>query len=103
VGQSQEEMALARSVLLKDKFIVVTSNRSYGDKFRKLGTFIMKKQVWLIDGSFVMEPFLGGQLLGELGGDFEMPLGVDVIAYTKEQFDQMCEEFYKEHGHYPDQ
>ena len=81
----------------------MTNNRNYGYKFKKLGTFIMKKQVWLIDGSFVMEPFLGGQLLGELGNDYKMPLGVEVIPYTQEQFDQMCEEFYKEHGHYPDQ
>lgn len=64
---------------------------------------IVKKQVWLIDGGFVMEPFLGGQLLGELGNYYDMPTGVEVIAYTQEQFDQMCEEFYEEHGHYPDQ
>jgi hypothetical protein len=50
-----------------------------------------------------MEPFLGGQLLGELGNYYEMPTGVEVIAYTQEQFDQMCEEFYEEHGYYPDQ
>ncbi len=50
-----------------------------------------------------MEPFLGGQLLGELGNYYDMPTGVEVIAYTQEQFDQMCEEFYEEHGHYPDQ
>jgi hypothetical protein len=67
------------------------------------GIFTMKKQVWLIDDGFVMEPFLGGQLLGELGNDYKMPHGVEVIAYTQMQFDQMCEEFYKEHGHYPDQ
>jgi len=63
----------------------------------------MKNQVWLIDGCFVMESFLGGQLLGELGNDYELPLGVEVIAYSQEEIDQMCEEFYKEHGHYPDQ
>jgi hypothetical protein len=50
-----------------------------------------------------MEPFLGGQLLGELGNDYEMPVGIEVIAYTQEQFDQMCEDFYEENGHYPDQ
>jgi hypothetical protein len=33
-----------------------------------------------------MEPFLGRQLLGELGNDYEMPTGVEVIAYTQEQF-----------------
>ena len=63
----------------------------------------MKKQVWLIDVGFVMEPFLGGQLLGELGKDYEIPADVEVIAYTRAQFDQMCEEFFSEHGHYPDQ
>ncbi len=50
-----------------------------------------------------MESFLGGQLFGELGIDYQMPIGVEVIAYTQEQFDEMCEEFYKDHGHYPDQ
>ena len=49
----------------------------------------MKKEVWVIDGGFVMEPFLGGQLLGELGNDYEIPAGVEVISYTQEQFDQM--------------
>ena len=68
-----------------------------------LGASIVKNQVWLIDGGFVMEPFLGGQLLGELGNYYDMPTGVEVIAYTQEQFDQMCEEFYEEHGHYPNQ
>ena len=63
----------------------------------------MKKQVWLIDVGFVMEPFLGGQLLGELGKDYEIPADVEVIAYTRAQFDQMCEAFFSEHGHYPDQ
>lgn len=63
----------------------------------------MKKQVWLIDGGFVMEPFLGGKLLGELGKDYEIPADVEVISYTQEQFDQMCEEFFSEHGYYPDQ
>ena len=63
----------------------------------------MKKKVWLIDAGFVMEPFLGGQLLGELGNDYEIPADVEVVSYTQAQFDQMCEEFYSEHGHYPDQ
>ena len=63
----------------------------------------MNKQVWLIDDCFVMEPFLGGQLLGELGSDYQIPIGVEVIAYTQQKFNEMCEEFYKEHGHYPDQ
>ena len=63
----------------------------------------MKVKVWLIDDSFVMEPFLGGQLLGEVGGDYAIPRDVEVICYTQEQYDQMAEEFYKEHGHYPDQ
>jgi len=42
-------------------------------------------------------------LLGEIGNDYEIPPGVEVVSFSQEQFDQMCVEFYKEHGHYPDQ
>ena len=63
----------------------------------------MKKQVWLIGGGFVMEPFLGGQLLGEIGITYKIPDDVEIIQYTQEQFDQMCEDFYKKNGYYPDQ
>jgi hypothetical protein len=44
----------------------------------------MCKQVWLIDDYFVMEPFLGGQLLGELGIYYQIPIGVEVITHTQE-------------------
>jgi hypothetical protein len=63
----------------------------------------MKKELWVIDGVFVMEPFLGGQVLGELGNGFEIPSDATVIALTQEEFDQMVEDFNHEHGHYPDQ
>jgi hypothetical protein len=63
----------------------------------------MSKKVWLIDNAFIMEPFLGGQLLGELGKDYKFPADLEVISFTQEQFNQMCEEFYEEFGHYPDQ
>jgi cupin superfamily acireductone dioxygenase involved in methionine salvage len=42
-------------------------------------------------------------LLCELGNGYAIPADADVIAYTQEQFNEMCEEFYKEHGHYPDE
>ena len=63
----------------------------------------MGNQVWLIDGSFVMEPFLGGQLLGEIGNGFEIPKNVEVFRYTQQELDKLMEEFFEEHGHYPDQ
>jgi len=62
----------------------------------------MKKQVWVIDGGFVMEPFLGGKLLGEIGRDYEIPGDVEVISYSQKEFDEMVEAFYKENGYYPD-
>lgn len=63
----------------------------------------MKRQIWVIGDSFVMEPFLGGQLLGELGDGFQIPSDAQVVAFTQAEFDQMCEDFFQEHGHYPDQ
>ena len=49
-----------------------------------------------------MEPFLGGKLLGEIGGDYEIPSDVEVISYSQKEFDEMVEAFYKENGYYPD-
>jgi len=62
----------------------------------------VKKQVWVIDGGFVMEPYLGGKLLCEITGDCEIPSDVEVISYSQKEFDEMVEVFYKENGYYPD-
>ena len=63
----------------------------------------MKKQVWVIDNTWVTEPGVGGIQLGEIGYGYEIPADVEVIHIAQIEFDHMMEEFYKIHGHYPDQ
>lgn len=60
-------------------------------------------KVWLIDNSFVTEPFLGGELLGELGNGFEMPPGAEVTSFSQQEIDEMMDQFYKDNGHFPGQ
>jgi hypothetical protein len=60
-----------------------------------------RKSVWIVGGSFIVEPYLGGQQLAEVG---HMDLtGYDVTHVSQEEFDAMLQEFFEEHGHYPDQ
>ena len=56
--------------------------------------------LWIIDNFFVSEPGLGGMQLGELPG-YDVT-GCTLIHYTQEEFDEMMEEHFKEHGYYPD-
>jgi hypothetical protein len=63
----------------------------------------MKKQVWVIANSFVMEPSLGGKLLGELSRGYKIADDIEIIPYTQKQFDTLLEEFHKLNGYYPDQ
>jgi hypothetical protein len=65
------------------------------------GALSKKPTLWVIEGAFVTEPFLGGMQLGELS-TFDVS-GYDLVHYTQAEFDQMCEDFFAEHGHYPDQ
>jgi hypothetical protein len=61
------------------------------------------KKVWLIEKCFVMEPFLGGRLLGELDNGFKIPKNVEIISYSQDQFNELMEAFHKKNGHYPDE
>ncbi len=61
------------------------------------------KKVWLIEKCFVMEPFLGGRLLGELDNGFKIPKDVEIISYTQDQFNELMEAFHKKYGYYPDE
>ena len=58
-------------------------------------------QVWLIDDAFVMEPYLGGMLLGEVGS-LDMERFVVVCKMTQEEFDCLMEKYAEENGDYPD-
>jgi hypothetical protein len=65
------------------------------------GGLSKKPTLWVIEGAFVIEPYLGGMQLGELS-TFDVA-GYELVHYTQVEFDQMCEDFFAEHGHYPDQ
>ena len=58
-----------------------------------------RKQLWIIENRFVWEPSRGMQL-GELP-EYDTA-GFELIHFSQAEFDEMQEEYYREHGHYPD-
>lgn len=60
----------------------------------------MKTDVWLVD-NFVMEAGLGGVSLGERQS-LNMSKFNIVATLTQDEFDALMEEYFKEHGQYPD-
>jgi hypothetical protein len=56
---------------------------------------------WVIAESWVFEPSLGGQQLGEFG-DFKIPDNAKVLHITQDQFDLMVDDFVDELGYHPD-
>lgn len=55
---------------------------------------------WVIDKTFVCEPYLGGLQLGELP-DFNIT-GSHVLNITQEDFDRLMNEHFKLYGSWPD-
>lgn len=59
-----------------------------------------KKDVWLVD-NFVTEAGLGGVSLGERQS-LDMSKFSIVSTLTQDEFDALMEEYFQEHGEYPD-
>ena len=59
-----------------------------------------RPDVWVV-GAYVVEPYVGGQHLGEVGSIDLRQYNV-VRRLTGEEFDTMCEEQMDEDGHWPD-
>lgn len=55
---------------------------------------------WVIDNSFVSEPYLGGQQIGEIP-DVDLKNKI-VVKMTQVQFEQLLSEYEKIYGQYPD-
>jgi hypothetical protein len=55
--------------------------------------------LWVIDKTYVCEPSIEGDQLGELP-DYDVA-GKKLIHFTQEEHDRMAEEYKAEHGHYP--
>ena len=55
---------------------------------------------WVIDNSFVSEPYLGGQQIGEIP-DVDLKNKI-VVKMTQAQFEQLLSEYEKIYGQYPD-
>lgn len=59
------------------------------------------QDVWVIGDDFVIEPYLGGMMLGEI-------IQVDMNQYnvikriSQEKLDELMETFFEEEGYYPD-
>lgn len=62
------------------------------------GGLSKKPTLWVIDGAFVTEPYLGGMKLGELSS--VDVAGYDLVHYTQVELHKMCEDFFAEHRHY---
>ncbi len=59
------------------------------------------REVWIIAESFVVESYVGGMMLGNVS-ELDMSNYRVVGRYTQAELDQMMEEYYEEHGHYPE-
>jgi hypothetical protein len=59
-----------------------------------------RPRLWIIDNRYVSEPSLGGLDLGELP-EYDTT-GYELIHMSQAEFDKMMEEYYREHGNYPD-
>lgn len=55
---------------------------------------------WVIDGRVVTEPWVGGERLGELP-DYDTK-GARLVHLSQAEYDELRQEFRREHGHYPD-
>ena len=62
---------------------------------------VQKKDVWIVEGEFLCEARVGGSQIGEVycleTGQFNV-----VAEYSQDECDDMIEEYWEEHGHYPD-
>jgi hypothetical protein len=61
----------------------------------------MKSEVWVIGKSFVMEPYLGGMPIGEVG-KLDMKQYVVVKQLTQVPFDKRMMKYREKHGEFPD-
>jgi hypothetical protein len=59
------------------------------------------KEVWLVADAFVIEPYVGGQQLGELP-EFDLTGYKVTRRFTQSEFDAKCVAFHKRHGYWPD-
>lgn len=55
----------------------------------------------IVAGAFVVEPCIGGMLLGELPR-YQLREGAKVFEMTQAEFDDLMSEFYEREGYYPD-
>jgi hypothetical protein len=60
-----------------------------------------KWECWIVGDSFVIEPYIGGNQIGEVG---ELDLRQFEVTKTisQESFDAWLDEYFEEHGDYPD-
>jgi hypothetical protein len=64
-------------------------------------TVDVKSEVWVIGKSFVMEPYLGGMQIGEVG-KLDMNQYVVVKQMTQAALDKRMMKYYEKHGEFPD-
>lgn len=53
-----------------------------------------------VEGEFLMEGSLGGKLISEIN-EFEIDIS-SALKFSQEEFDELMNLFFEEHGYYPD-
>ncbi len=56
--------------------------------------------LWLVDGAFVAEPWLGGLMLGQFP-NYDLT-GKKVLRLTQQEFDDLMNAFQNENGYFPE-
>jgi hypothetical protein len=105
-SEEYESEFLARLALRNGKIVFSQVDRYDGYEAALVGAKVNFNadppfDYWVIAESWVFEPSLGGQQLGEFG-DFKIPDNTKVLHITQDQFDMMVNDFEDEHGHHPD-
>jgi hypothetical protein len=89
-----------------DDAIVEIWDKDYGVLYQKKSLRPLRQHddrngsLWVIDKQFVMEPWVGGMVLGQLPG-YDTK-GARLVPLTQMEFDELMEQYRREHGYYPD-
>lgn len=95
-------------VMMADRLIVETfkteeeANAAMAEYQTGSRTRNPKWECWIIGESFVTEPEFNGTQIGEVS-ELDLRQFEIVNKVTQEGYDDWLEEYFEEHGHYPDE
>jgi hypothetical protein len=59
------------------------------------------KPVWVIEDAFIVEPYVGGMLLGELS-KFDLTGYKTVRRLSQKEIDKKFSDYYRKYGYWPE-